>query len=81
MHDFAVISLSDLLTPWEVIAKGCGHVPAQIWGLCSIIHPAIREKTICKRRVTFCWKNFHHSRYADMWKILTGKAPVQKYAL
>ena len=81
MHDFAVISLSDLLTPWEVIAKRLRACAGADMGIVPIIHPAIREKTICKRRVTFCWKNFHHSRYADMWKILTGKAPVQKYAL
>lgn len=39
-HDFAVISLSDLLTPMEVIEKGCVQRRKRILLSASTIHPA-----------------------------------------
>ena len=39
-HDFAVISLSDLLTPMEVIEKGCVQQRKRILLSASTIHPA-----------------------------------------
>ena len=55
-HDFCVISLSDLLTPWEKIEKrlraaAMGDLPWQFTTL-----PATGERIICKEPVIFYWK-------------------------
>lgn len=46
MHDFAVISLSDLLTPWEKIEKGLRQQRWQILLSVFIILPVKRERII-----------------------------------
>ena len=52
IHDFCLISLSDLLTPWEKIeARLLPH--RQILLYVSTIRPAKRDMTICKERVIF----------------------------
>jgi len=43
MHDFAVISLSDLLTPWETIEKRLRGAAAADLGIC-IYNPASRKR-------------------------------------
>lgn len=49
MHDFAVISLSDLLTPWEVIEKRLDRAGAADFVLC-LYNPASRKRTGHLRR-------------------------------
>ena len=44
MHDFAVISLSDLLTPWEVIAKRL-EAAAQADFVIVLYNPASKKRT------------------------------------
>lgn len=44
MHDFAVISLSDLLTPWEIIAKRLHSAAAADFVLC-LYNPASKRRT------------------------------------
>lgn len=43
MHDFAVISLSDLLTPWEMIAKRLRGAAAADFVIC-LYNPASRKR-------------------------------------
>lgn len=43
MHDFAVISLSDLLTPWETIASRLDHAAAAGFVLC-LYNPASKKR-------------------------------------
>lgn len=43
MHDFAVISLSDLLTPWETIARRLRGAAAADLGIC-IYNPASKKR-------------------------------------
>ncbi len=49
MHDFAVISLSDLLTPWEVIEKRLDRAGEADFVLC-LYNPASRKRTDHLRR-------------------------------
>ena len=68
-HDYCVISLSDLMTPWEIIEKR----RQRRWVISawqSIIHPATTGQIISRRPVTF-YKKTEWSRRepADMWKI------------
>ena len=46
MHDFAVISLSDLLTPWETIEKRLRAAAAADFVICLTIHPVRSGRTI-----------------------------------
>ena len=48
-HDFCVISLSDLLTPWEAIEKGYMQPQKVILSLYCIIRPAIKRKNYLMR--------------------------------
>lgn len=43
MHDFAIISLSDLLTPWEIIEKRLRGAAAADLGIC-IYNPASKKR-------------------------------------
>lgn len=49
MHDFAVISLSDLLTPWEMIEKRLDRAGEADFVLC-LYNPASRKRTDHLRR-------------------------------
>ena len=52
MHDFAVISLSDLLTPWEKIEKRLlMAAKADLVDLYSIIRLAESVRIICRKHV------------------------------
>ncbi len=44
MHDFAVISLSDLMTPWETIEKRLAACASADMGIC-LYNPASRKRT------------------------------------
>ena len=48
-HDFCVISLSDLLTPWEVIEKRLRCAAEGDFALC-LYNPASKRRTDCLRR-------------------------------
>lgn len=48
-HDFCVISLSDLLTPWEVIEKRLECAARGDFALC-IYNPASKKRADCLRR-------------------------------
>ena len=55
-HDFCVISLSDRLTPWEVIEK---RLLAPLWEISALrctIPPPRAGRTIWQRRCASCWK-------------------------
>lgn len=47
MHDFAVISLSDLLTPWETIEKRLRAAAMGDLCVCIIIPPAKNGPATC----------------------------------
>lgn len=49
MHDFAVISLSDLLTSWETIEKRLRHAAAADFAIC-IYNPSSRKRADYLRR-------------------------------
>ena len=54
-HDFCVISLSDLLTPWEVIEK---RLRCAAWGdfcLC-LYNPSSHKRVDWPRPATSCWQ-------------------------
>ena len=53
-HDFCVISLSDRLTPWEVIESGWPAQRREISVLHSIILPPRAGRTTCKRQCASC---------------------------
>lgn len=55
-HDFCVISLSDLLTPWRRSKRDCGRQQWEIlpWQFTTL--PATGERIICKEPVIFYWK-------------------------
>ena len=55
-HDFCVISLSDLLTPWEKIERDCGRQQRVILPWQFTILPVTGERTICRGPVIFYWK-------------------------
>ena len=80
-HDYCVISLSDLMTPWEIIEK---RLAARQWAIFAwrfIIHPATTGQIISRRPVTF-YKKTEWSRRepADMWKISEEKTQPVKSA-
>ena len=49
-HDFCVISLSDLLTPWETIERRLKRISRSV----STIRPAISAGIICRKPATCC---------------------------
>ena len=53
-HDFCVISLSDLLTPWEKIEKRLRAAAMGDFAMATL--PATGERIICKEPVIFYWK-------------------------
>lgn len=52
-HDYCVISLSDLLTPWEKIEQRLLAAAMLILPLRYTIRPVEKERTICKKLVIF----------------------------
>ena len=55
MHDFAVISLSDLLTPWELIEKRLNAAAEAEFVIC-LYNPSSRKRAdyLRKRAGSFC---------------------------
>lgn len=51
IHDFALISLSDLLTPWEKIEKRLLAAAAADFVICRIILPVKSVMIICRKPV------------------------------
>ena len=51
IHDFCLISLSDLLTPWEKIEKRLWPLPMRIWGSACTIRPVKSVTTISGKPV------------------------------
>ncbi len=80
MHDFCLISLSDLLTPWEKIERrlraaaeakdGCGLQRRQILSFVFTTLRAKREKIICGGPVRFYWSIRVRTLSAELWSIL-----------
>ena len=68
-HDFCVISLSDLLTPWEQIKA---RLRAAVLGdfAIALYNPSSRKRAdICSAPVIFCWMPGRRERVpAAMWK-------------
>ena len=79
-HDYCVISLSDLMTPWEIIEKRLAA--AAVGDFCmAIYNPSTTGQIISRRPVTF-YKKTEWSRRepADMWKISEEKTQPVKSA-
>ena len=55
MHDFCLISLSDLMTPWEKIEKRLRAAGEADFVLCSTTPPATSGRTISAGPARFCW--------------------------
>ena len=78
-HDYCVISLSDLMTPWELIEKRLAS--AAKGDFCMAIYNPSTGQIISRRPVTF-YKKTEWSRRepADMWKISEEKTQPVKSA-
>lgn len=63
-HDFAVISLSDLLTPWDVIENGSSLRLTGILRWPCITLRRVNVRTISGAPAKFCWSRNHPIRYA-----------------
>ena len=50
MLDFAAISLSDLLVPWETIRRRLSRPPRATWSSCSTTRPALAAASRSRRR-------------------------------
>lgn len=80
-HDYCVISLSDLMTPWELIEKGLRQRRWVIFAWRFIIHPATTGQIILRGPVTFYKKTMWSRREpADMWKTSEEKTQPVKSA-
>lgn len=55
-HDFTVISLSDLLTPWELIERRLAAPLRVISQSVCTIRPVTNDMIICRKRVRFCYR-------------------------
>ena len=62
MHDFAVISLSDLLTPWETIESVCMRQEWLILSSAFTIRQVRSAQIICRKPVIYCFST-------EMWEI------------
>ena len=85
-HDYCVISLSDLMTPWEIIEKrlaaaAVGAMTMAAGIMVFIIHPATTGQIISRRPVTF-YKKTEWSRREPvaMWKTSEEKTQPVKSA-
>lgn len=83
VHDFAVISLSDLLTPWETIEKRLRHAALADLSIC-IYNPASRKRADYLSRACeillqvleekrICGLASRIGREGEAWEILTLK--------
>ena len=70
MHDFCLISLSDLLTRGRRSKDGCGLQRRQILSFVFTTLRAKREKIICGGPVRFCWSIRVRTLSAELWSIL-----------
>ena len=80
-HDYCVISLSDLMTPWEIIEKRLAA--AAVGDFCmAIYNPSSHHRQIISRRPVTFYKKTEWSRRepADMWKISEEKTQPVKSA-
>ena len=73
IHDFAVISLSDLLTPWEQIEERLRDAAKETLPSVFTIHPAESVRIICAVHVILCWNIEARIRYAAMCVRSQGK--------
>ena len=78
-HDFAVVSLSDRLTPWEKIEKRLRLAAVRIFRLPFTIRRARDVRITCRRHAIFCFPCFRQTGSAGQWKILAVRVSVQKY--
>lgn len=53
-HDFCVISLSDLLTPWETIERRLLAAAEADFAICLYNPPAISAEIICRKPAICC---------------------------
>ena len=67
-HDFCVISLSDLLTPWEKIEKRLLAAAEGDFAIAIYILRATSVRIICKRRVISCLRCWSRNAHAGMWR-------------
>ena len=73
IHDFCLISLSDLLTPWEKIEKRLLNA-AEADFVISIILPAGSATIIWRRPAIWCCVSRERTPSAVLWKISDGRA-------
>lgn len=73
IHDFAVISLSDLLTPWEKIEKRLLCAAQADFVLCLYNPSSKSERTISAGHVSWCCSFSRRKPAAAMCAVLAGK--------
>lgn len=77
-HDFTVISLSDLLTPWELIERRLAAAAEVISQSVCTIRPVTNDMIICRKRVRFCYRKiwrynlWNHAEYRARWRRKTN---------
>ena len=77
MHDFAVISLSDLLTPWELIEKRLDRL---ILSSACTIRPAESAQTIWRKRAVSSCGTGHRKRCAALCATSDGRGnPMRSF--
>ena len=76
-HDFAVVSLSDLLTPWEVIEKRVTHSAMADFILC-LYNPKSQKRTWQIRRVAELLLNVQPPSIPCGWVKNIGREGEQK---
>ena len=73
MHDFAVISLSDLLTPWEQIAQRLALAAQGDFVICLYNPASKKRQTICKRPALLYCSTSQGKPFADWSGTSAGK--------
>ena len=76
--DFACISLSDLLTPWEKIERVCAAQRLAISASCCTIRQVKSAPTICAEPAIFCWRSCRRKPSAVWCAALAEKAKAAR---
>jgi precorrin-3B C17-methyltransferase len=73
-HDFATLSLSDLLCPWEWIESRARHIAEAIWPWCFTTCKASSARKACTAFWTSCWNTSGRKPCAASCTMPTAKA-------
>lgn len=80
IHDFAVISLSDLLTPWEKIEKRLLAAAEADFAICLYNPSSRKRKDYLRRPVTYCSGSAARRRFAARCATSGGRERLPRYA-